>query len=337
MWAPRKYDTASETFSGKHVLRLGSDGFTFHQQKATQPLKFFLLSRSVVWQDQVLLSLSDRPDVTEKTWLVNAAASSNRVSHANSKNGWCILFEDESSHPRAARFVISHITGNKVFLHFACPLRLSSIDNDSPGTAEQLPGYMCIARPADSQQEFIIAKSSTPQSDACLAQNSTRIDSMWLFFSLRYVERCFVEWFLGDMREKSTLLLIAWGVFAFMPYRWVDRVLHTLVHRAWIEIHLLANMASKRTVEVFLETVELRTTDSIYDDDEVLLSICLLPVAVRGVLLGNAASELVLVRSFSDSGAGKYVCCCFGVESCILGLFYEIEEGSLICLEARAS
>jgi hypothetical protein len=84
-WIPR--EIVPESFSGEHVLRLGLEGFTFHQQKANRPLKFFLLSRSVIWQDQMLLFLCDRPDDTENKWLVKAAMSSNRVSHANSKNG----------------------------------------------------------------------------------------------------------------------------------------------------------------------------------------------------------------------------------------------------------
>jgi hypothetical protein len=148
-WIPR--EIVPETFFGKHVLRLGSEGFTFHQPKGDEPLKFFSISRSVVWLDQVLLSVSDRPEDAERCYVVKAAMSSTGQSPTSSENGWCILFEDDSSDPRAVRFMISRRNGNKVFLHFDCPLRLSRRHNGTPETTEQLPSYTCIARPADSQ------------------------------------------------------------------------------------------------------------------------------------------------------------------------------------------
>jgi hypothetical protein len=207
-WIPR--EIVPETFSGEHVLRLGSEGFTFHQQKGDKPLKFFLISRSVVWQDQVLLSVSDRLENAERCYVVKAATSSTGQSSASSKNGWCILFENNLSNPRAARFMISRRNRNKMFLHFDCPLRLSRRYDDTPETTVQLPSYTCIARPADSQEEFIIEKSSTPQSLGMpRPQNpelySDRLDviSQAVFFGLGYVERYFMRWLLGDMMDKS--------------------------------------------------------------------------------------------------------------------------------------
>ena len=77
-------------------------------------------------------------------------------------------------------------------------------------------------------------------------------------------------------------------------------------------------MEFKRTVEVVLEAVELRTTDSIQDDDEVLVSICVFPVAAYEWLFWDANSDIVLVSTLSEKGAGKYVCDRLGVEIFVL-------------------
>lgn len=241
-WIPR--EIVPETFSGEHVLRLGSEGSTFHQQKGDKPLKFFSISRSVVWQDQVLLSVSDGTEDAERCYVVKAVTSSTGQSPARSKNGWYLLFEDNSSDPRAARFMISRRNGNRVFLHFDCSLRLSRRYDDTPETTEQLPSYTCIARPADSQEEFIIEKSSTPQSLSTPRpqnpeQYSDRLDviSEVLCSGLDYVERYIMSWLLGDIMDKSWLVFIAYGVFVFMQRGWVDRALHAFVHRAWFETY----------------------------------------------------------------------------------------------------
>jgi hypothetical protein len=241
-WIPR--EITPETFSGKHVLRLGSEGFTFHQQKGDKPLKFYSISRSVVWLDQVLLSVSDGPEDAERCYIATAATSSTGQSPTSSKNGWCILFDDNSSDSRAVRFMISRRNGSKVFLHFDCPLRLSRRSDDTPETTEQLPSYTCIARPADSQEEFIIEKSSTSQSLSMprpqnLEQCSDRLDAIGsaLYFGLGYIERYIMRWLLGDMMDKSWLVLIVYGVFAFMQRGWVDQALHAFVHCAWFETY----------------------------------------------------------------------------------------------------
>jgi hypothetical protein len=241
-WIPR--DIVPETFSGEYVLRLGSEGFTFNHQKGDKPLKFFLISPSVVWQDQTLLSVSDRPEGVERCYIVKAATNSTGQSPASSKNGWCILFEDESSDPRAVRFMISRRNGNRVFLHFDRSLRLSRRCDGTSKKTEQLPSYICNARPADSQEEFIIEKSATPQflnmpRPQNPEQYSDRLNFIGqvLDFGLSYVERYFMRWLLDDMMNKSWLALIAYSVFAFMQRGWIDRTLHVFVHRAWLETY----------------------------------------------------------------------------------------------------
>jgi len=67
-------------------------------------------------------------------------------------------------------------------------------------------------------------------------------------------------------------------------------------------------MESEWTVEVVSETVKLRTTNPVFDNDEVLLSICVLLFAVSGFLCRNDVSQLVLVRMLSKTGsANMYV------------------------------
>ena len=242
-WIPR--EVFPETFSGEHVLRLTPEGFTFHHQKGDKPLKFFLISRSVVWQDQLLLSISDRPEDEEKRYVVKAATSSTAQHPASSTNGWCILLEDDATDPRAARFIISRRNGNKTFLHFDCPLRLTRVYGNNPETTGQPPRYIqCIARPADSQEEFIIEKSSTPQSLSMpRPQNPEQYGDRLipihqaLFFGAGYLERTLLRRLLGDMIDKNWLVIGIYGAFTFMQLEWVERALHAFVHRAWLETY----------------------------------------------------------------------------------------------------
>lgn len=192
----------------------------------------------------MLLSLSGERDNTKTKYLAKSPTSSTKQSLATSKNGWCVLVEDKIPDPRGARFVISRINGNKVFLHFDCPLRLSSSDTDNPGITEQLLSYVCVAQPADSQREFIIETSSTPQSLGMSRpqnpeQYSDRLivisDALWL--GLSYSERYFMKRLLDDMVSKSTFFLIAWGLFSYMQHQWVEQALHAFVHHAWVETY----------------------------------------------------------------------------------------------------
>jgi hypothetical protein len=241
-WIPR--EVFPETFFGEHVLRLTPEGFNFHDQKGDKPLKFFLISRSVVWQDQLLLSISDRPEDEEKRYVVKVATSSTAQYPASSKNGWCILLEDDSTDPRAARFIISRRNGNKAFLHFDCPLRLTRVYGDNPEATGQPPSYTCIARPADSQEGFIIEKSSTPQSlNMPRPQNPEQYDDRLivihqaLFFGAGYLERTLLRRLLGDMIDKNWLVIGIYGAFTFMQREWVEQALHAFVHRAWLETY----------------------------------------------------------------------------------------------------
>jgi len=240
-WIPR--EVVPEKFSGAYTLQLGMEGFTFNQTVGKQPPKFWLLPSSTEWQNQVLLYLSNR-DNTQTKYLVKVPKSSNGNFPTTSKYGWCILAEDWSLDPRGARFVISRIVGNKVFLHFDCPLRLFRNNKDNPKIAEQRLSDVSLALPADSRQEFIIEKSSTPR-DLGMSrpqnpeQYSDRlvVVSQSLWWSLSYLERQLMKKYLPDTVSDNRLFLIVWGVVSYKQLNWVDQAVHAFVHYAWVETY----------------------------------------------------------------------------------------------------
>ncbi|KAF2807468.1 uncharacterized protein BDZ99DRAFT_523081 [Mytilinidion resinicola] len=239
-WIPR--EVVPERFSGKYTLQLGPEGFTFCQSEDSRRLRFFLISSLTVWQDQMLLCLaSNRRDTTTK-YLVKALTPSAEQVLATSENGWCVLVEDESPNPRGARLVISRISGNKVFFHFDHPLRLSNSDTDSSAITEQLLHNACVAQLADLGQEFIIEKSSTPQSLGLSRpqnpkQYSDRLDviSQALCWGINYWERYMIKRCLSDAAAKNIIFLMAYGIFSYKQRQWVNRALHAFVHHAWVQ------------------------------------------------------------------------------------------------------
>lgn len=241
-WIPR--EIVPERFYGEHTLQLGPEGFTFHQLKGHQRLEFFLLPSSVVWQGQVLLLLYGKRDHTKTKYLVKTPTSATEQSCSTSKNGWCVLIDDDSFNPRAARFVISRINGNKVFLHFDCPLRLSSSHTDNPEIREQIFSNVGFAQPANTLQEFIIEKSSTPQSlGLSRPQNPEQYSDRLtvinpiLYLGLSCLAQYFMDKSLDDRVLNSTFFLVAWGIFSFKLHEWVERAVHAFVHHAWVETY----------------------------------------------------------------------------------------------------
>jgi hypothetical protein len=241
-WIPR--EVVPVKFSGANSLQLSSEGFTFHQTKEKQPLKFLLLPSSTTWQNQVLLFLSDESDNTQTKYLVEAPRSPPGHSTTTSKYGWCILAEDWSLEPRGARFVVSRIVGHTVFLHFDCPLRLSRSTTEDPKISEQRLSDVSIALPADSRQVFIIEKSPTPQ-DLGMSrpqnpeQYSDRliVISQTLWWGLSYLERQLMEMFLPETISNHIYFFYAWSFVSYQQLQWVEHVLHAFVHHAWVETY----------------------------------------------------------------------------------------------------
>jgi len=240
-WIP--LEVAPETFLGNHVLRLGAAGFTFHQEKGGENLNFYSVSRSAVWRDEVLLYMCGRPEDEERRYIAKAVVSQTaQGSSSAGKNGWCILF-DTWTDRRAARFMISRRSGNKVFLHFDCPLRLTEVLEGDSEPAKQLPDHMCIARRADSSDVFIIERSPTseflsmarPQNPS---QYSDRLLAViqYLYFGLGYIERRALIWYFGEDSGSTSnwWIKIPHLIFCFLRLRWIEQGLDSFAHRAWL-------------------------------------------------------------------------------------------------------
>lgn len=237
-WIPR--DLVPENFREKQVLRLGSDGFHFHQAKPESPFKFCTVPRSVDWSRPFRLHVTWRNEREETRYLVNADGRA--ASNVKAPEGWCVLVEDKSDDPRAAKFLISRIVGNQVYLHFDCLLRMKNvIDNDKSHASDQaFP--MCAARPADSQEEFVIERSMI-SGDLTLArpqnaeQYSDRLEVtvQALVGILAYFERKFLDLCFGGAFDKNWGFLIIYGIFSYKQRTWVDHAVHEFVHRAWAE------------------------------------------------------------------------------------------------------
>ena len=157
-WIPR--EIAPESFEGKHTLKLGSAGFTFETRKGAQALKFYLLS-SAHPADRFRLLLSDQKDAKSLKYDVEALQRSNDERPAAPTSVWCIVLNNELIE-RGARFAVNQVVGNKYFLHFDCPLRLTEIDDlESSSDVQQDPMHECGA--VSLNGEFIIERSYEPQ------------------------------------------------------------------------------------------------------------------------------------------------------------------------------
>lgn len=145
-----------ESFGGKYTLKFGSAGFTFETRKGAQALKFDLLS-SADRSDRFRLLIHDQKDAKSLKYDVEALQRSNDERPATPTRVWYIVVNNEPSE-RRARFVINRVVGNKYFLHFDCPLRLTEIDDSkSSSDAQQDPKHECGA--VSRNGDFIIERS----------------------------------------------------------------------------------------------------------------------------------------------------------------------------------
>jgi hypothetical protein len=235
-WIPR--EIAPERFEGKHTLKLGSAGFTFETRKGARALKFYLLS-SAHRSDRFRLLLPDQKDAKSLKYNVEALRRSNDEQPAAPTSVWCIVVDNEPPE-RGARFVVNRVVGNKYFLHFDCPLRLTEIDDSkSPSDAQQDPKHECGAVSLNS--DFIIERSYEPQ-DLSISrpqnpeQYSDRLivigQAIWGTINLG--ERYLIRAIWSDENSMSTLFYIFYGLYSFKKRQWVERALNAFVHRAWM-------------------------------------------------------------------------------------------------------
>ena len=234
-WIP--HEIAPETFEGKHTLKLGSAGFSFETRKGAQALNFYLLS-SAHRSNRFRLLLPDQKDAKSLKYDVEALQRLNDEQPAAPTKVWCIVVNNEPK--RGARFVVNRVVGNKYFLHFDCPLRLTEIDDSkSRSGAQQDPEHECGA--VSLNGDFIIERSHEPQ-DLSISrpqnpeQYSDRLvvtgQAIWGAMGLG--ERYLMRAIWGDENSMSMLFYIFYGLYCHKRRQWVDRALNAFVHRAWM-------------------------------------------------------------------------------------------------------
>ncbi|KAI9711043.1 MAG: hypothetical protein M1820_002481 [Bogoriella megaspora] len=157
-WIPR--EIVPESFGGKHTLKLGPAGFNFDTRKGAQALKFYLLS-SAHRLDRLRLLLPDQKDGKMLKCDVEALERRKTGQPTAPTNVWCVVV-DEQLPKQGARFVVNRVVGNKYFLLFDCPLRLTEVDDSkSPDDDQPDPNYECGA--VGLNGDFIIERSYEPQ------------------------------------------------------------------------------------------------------------------------------------------------------------------------------
>lgn len=231
-WIPR--EIAPESFGGNHTLKLGSAGFTFETRKGTQALKFYLVS-SAHRSDRFRLLLPDQ----SLEYDVEALQRSNDEQPTTPTRVWCIVVNNGPPE-RGARFVVNRVVGNKYFLHFDCPLRLTKIDDlKSPSDAQQDPKHECGAVSLDG--DFIIERSHEPQYlSISRPQNPEQYSDRLIVIgqaicgTLSQGERYLMRAIWGDENSMSTLFFIFYFLYCFKERQWVERALNAFVHRAWM-------------------------------------------------------------------------------------------------------
>ncbi|KAF4428941.1 het domain-containing [Fusarium acutatum] len=235
-WIPR--EIAPESFEGKHTLKLGSAGFAFKTREGTQALKFYLLS-SAHRSDRFRLLLPNQKDVKCLKYDVEALQISNAEHPAAPTSVLCIVVDNEPPE-RGARFIVNRVVGNKYFLHFDCPLRLTEMDDSkSHSNAQQGPKHESGA--VSLNGDFIIERSHEPQ-DLSISrpQNPQQYSDRLIVIgqaicrTINLGERYLIRAIWSDEDSMSTLFYIFYTWYSFKKYRWVERTLSAFVHRAWM-------------------------------------------------------------------------------------------------------
>ena len=236
-WIPR--EIAPESFEGQHTLKLGSAGFTFETRKGAQALKFYLLS-SAHRSNRFRLLLPDQKDAQSLKYNVEALQRSNDERPAASTSVWCIVVNNNELPERGARFAVNRVVGNRYFLHFDCPLRLTQIDDSkSSSDVQQDPKHECGA--VSLNGDFIIERSYEPQIlSISRPQNPEQYSDRLIvicqaiFGTVNLGERYLLRAIWGDENSMSTLFYIFYALYNFKKIRWIERALNAFVHRAWM-------------------------------------------------------------------------------------------------------
>lgn len=235
-WIPR--EVVPEKFDGNHTLKLGSEGFTFETSKGTQAFKFYLLS-SPHRSNRFRLLLPKLKDGKALKYNAEALQRLNNEEPAAPVSLWCIVVEHEPA-KRGARFVINRVVGNKYFVHFDCPLRLSEVnDSKEESDTRQVPEHECSAVRLNA--DIIIERSHEPQGlSISRPQNPEQYSDRLIVIgqmvgaTINLAERYLMRAIWGDENSMSTLFYVFYGVYSFKRIGWVERALNAFVHRAWM-------------------------------------------------------------------------------------------------------
>ena len=236
-WIP--CEIAPESFEGQHTLKLGSAGFTFETRKGAQALKFYLLS-SAHPSDRFRLLLPEQKDAQSLKYNVEALHRLNDERPAASTSVWCIVVNNKELPDRGARFAVNRVVGNRYFLHFDCPLRLTQIDDSkSSSDVQQDPEHECGA--VSLNGDFIIERNYEPQVLSISRpqnpeQYSDRLIAIGqvIYSTCGMGERYLLRAIWGDENSLSTLFYIFYGLYNFKKIRWIEWALNAFVHRAWM-------------------------------------------------------------------------------------------------------
>ncbi|KAM3072515.1 hypothetical protein ACMFMG_009313 [Clarireedia jacksonii] len=235
-WIPR--EIAPETFKGEHTLKLGSTGFTFTTKKGCQALKLYLLS-SAPRSNRFRLLLPNDKDAKDKMYNVEALQRSGEYRPTSSASLWCVVINGETL-TRGARLLINRVVGDKYFLHFDCPLRLTEVDDsESSSDARNNPQHECGA--VRMYGDFIIERNYEPQGpNISRPQNPEQYSDRLIVIgqaicgTLSMGERYLLRAIWGDENSMSTLFYIFYSLYTFKKLHWVEIALNAFVHRAWM-------------------------------------------------------------------------------------------------------
>ena len=237
-WIPR--EITPESFEGKHTLKLGSAGFTFETRKGAQALKFYLVTLAHR-ADRFRLLLPDQKEEKCLKYNVEALQRLSDVQAVAPTSLWRCIVVNNGSPKRGARFVVDRIVGNKYFLHFDCPLRLTEIDDSkSPSDAQQDPKHEYGA--VSLNGDFIIIERSHESQDLSISrpQNPEQYSDRLIVIgqeicsTIQLGELYLIRAIWGDENSMSTLFYIFYFFYTFKKNQWVERALKAFVHRAWM-------------------------------------------------------------------------------------------------------
>ena len=130
--------------------------------------------------------------------------------------------------------------GNKYFLHFDCPPRLTEIDDSkNPSDVPQDLKHECGA--VGLNGEFTIERNYEPQDLSISRPQNPKQYSDRLMVTIHAIygtinlgERYLMRAIWGDEKSMSTVFYIFYGLYCYKKLQWVERILNAFVHRAWM-------------------------------------------------------------------------------------------------------